>query len=64
MIWPLWLSPHLAMRRKRSRHNPLVTGSVLSPAETRAVSALLTRAWGAESEIRGAELIWDRSVPP
>jgi Ser/Thr protein kinase RdoA (MazF antagonist) len=38
-----------------------VTGSVLSPAETQAVSALLAEAWGPGTEIRGAELIWDRS---
>jgi Ser/Thr protein kinase RdoA (MazF antagonist) len=37
-----------------------VTGPVLSAAETRAVAALLARAWGAGSEIRAAAAIWDR----
>jgi hypothetical protein len=37
-----------------------VTGSVLSPAETRAVSALLTAALGSRTEVCSAEPIWDR----
>jgi Ser/Thr protein kinase RdoA (MazF antagonist) len=37
-----------------------VTGSVLSPAETRAVSALLTGALGSRTEVCSAEPIWDR----
>ena len=38
-----------------------MTGPVLSPAETRVISALLAQTWGPGSEIRGAELIWGRS---
>jgi fructosamine-3-kinase len=32
----------------------------LSPAETQAVSALLTDVWGSRTEVRSAEPIWDR----
>jgi aminoglycoside phosphotransferase (APT) family kinase protein len=37
-----------------------VTGPVLSPAEAQVVSVLLADAWGPGSEIRGAEMVWDR----
>jgi Ser/Thr protein kinase RdoA (MazF antagonist) len=35
-------------------------GPVLSVAETQAAEALLTDAWGDRTEVRAAELIWDR----
>jgi hypothetical protein len=69
-LTPLWLSPHLAMRRAvnpsrspglAAENAVMATLPALSAAETRAAEALLARAWGPGTSVRAAEPIWDRS---